>query len=340
MSRMVWIEDPRRPKSTDIIINFGLKFHCLINQWASRNPAKGPEIRIAGIVTATPSILKSLGRSFVPAMMFHYPIVSESFNRNADTRRQNKGEVMITAFIKLVFHLIRLAIILAVLGLIFHAWVLRQGLKAGLSWGLGAPVEIGSVKMDWKNTGFEVRDLEVGNPHHYPPGLLADIPLAIVSVDITKIPEGVLRLKAVGLSLRELVVTHIPGKGLNVMELKALKREKTSGRLDAGSGSSRKRIGSKTPRVMIDEFIVSVGTITFVESVGTIQKEKRIKAGIQGQTFYDLAGPEDMAYVVVTLALKKSGYGFSANALSGFSGEEQSSGSGSGFLNTLKSIFS
>lgn len=61
---------------------------------------------------------------------------------------------MISALIKLIFNLIRWAVILSVVALIFHTWTIRQVVKHTLSWQLGAPVEIGSVKMDWK-----IRDL-------------------------------------------------------------------------------------------------------------------------------------------------------------------------------------
>lgn len=59
MSRVVWIEEPRRPKSMHIIIHFGLKFHLLMSQFAIKKPASGPEINVVGMVIAIPSILRS-----------------------------------------------------------------------------------------------------------------------------------------------------------------------------------------------------------------------------------------------------------------------------------------
>ncbi len=67
MSRVVWIEEPRRPKSMHIIIQFGLKFHLLMSQLAIKKPASGPEINVVGMVIAIPSILRSLKGTVIVA---------------------------------------------------------------------------------------------------------------------------------------------------------------------------------------------------------------------------------------------------------------------------------
>ncbi|MGI6241580.1 MAG: hypothetical protein BWY44_00178 [Candidatus Omnitrophica bacterium ADurb.Bin292] len=225
---------------------------------------------------------------------------------------------MISALIKLIFNLIRWAVILSVVALIFHTWTIRQVVKHTLSWQLGAPVEIGSVKMDWKNTGFELHGLEIGNPYHYGSGLMADIPLVIVSLDATKIPAGVFRFRTVGLYLRKLNIIHSPGNGFNVMELKTIKKQ---------SPSVHKNIAAADPehlkdnaQVVIDEFIISIGDIALVEALTGLQKEKHIKANIQGQTFHNVSVPQDLVYVTVMLAMKKIGYNFAEDQLRQFLG--------------------
>ncbi len=226
---------------------------------------------------------------------------------------------MISILIKLIFNLMRWAVILSVVALIFHTWTIRQVVKHTLSWQLGSPVEISSVKMDWKNTGFEIHGLEIGNPYHYGSGLMADIPLVIVSLDTTKIPAGIFRFRTVGLYLRNLNVIHSPRNGFNVMELKTIKKQSSSvpENIDAADSEHLSKVNA---RVMIDEFIISIGDITLVEALTGLQKEKHIKVNVQGQTFYNLSVPQDLVYVTVMLAMKKIGYNFAEDQVLQFLG--------------------
>ena len=131
---------------------------------------------------------------------------------------------MFKGLFKLIFGLIRLAFFLIIFIVIFHTWVIKQAITFSLSHQLGADVSIRSVKMDWKNTGFEVQGLEIGNPYSFPRGTLANIPIVIVSVDLPGISKGVFRLKTVGINIRELQVMNVSQKGLNVLALKPLQK--------------------------------------------------------------------------------------------------------------------
>ncbi len=216
---------------------------------------------------------------------------------------------MIKGLFKLIFGLIRLAFFLALFVLIFHTWVIKQTVTFFLSYQLGADVSIQSVKMDWKNTGFEIQGLEIGNPYSFPRGTLADIPLVIVSVDLPSIPQGLLRLKALGIDLRELQVMNVSKKGLNLLELKPLQKSN-----EERSSSSREAVQTQikkyTPEVIIDEFIFSIGDISYLDMSGPSLKQNRYRAGIRGATYYNLRGIQDVAAVVVGEALKKMGFGY------------------------------
>ncbi len=216
---------------------------------------------------------------------------------------------MIKGLFKLIFGLIRLAFFLALFVLIFHTWVIKQTVTFFLSYQLGADVSIQSVKMDWKNTGFEIQGLEIGNPYSFPRGTLADIPLVIVSVDLPSIPQGLLRLKALGIDLRELQVMNVSKKGLNLLELKPLQKSN-----EERSSSSREAVQTQikkyTPEVIIDEFIFSIGDISYLDTSGPSLKQNRYRAGIRGATYYNLRGIQDVAAVVVGEALKKMGFGY------------------------------
>ena len=217
---------------------------------------------------------------------------------------------MIKGLFKLVFGLIRLAVLLVILALIFHTWAIKQVLTFSLSYQLGADVSIQNVKMDWKNTGFEVQGLEIGNPYSFPKGILADIPLVIVSVDIPSIPQGILKLKTVGFDLRELQVMNAPKKGLNLLALKPLQRsneESVSSSREAAQTGISKRYA---PKVMIDELIFSIGDISYLDMSGPSLKQNHYHAGIRGATYYDIHGTQDITIIVVTEALKKMGFGY------------------------------
>lgn len=215
---------------------------------------------------------------------------------------------MFKGFFKLVFGLIRLAFFVALFAAIFHTWVIKQVITFSLSHQLGADVSIQSVKMDWKNTGFEVQGLEIGNPYSFPRGILADIPLVIVSVDLPGIPRGILRFKTLGFDLRELQVMNVSQKGLNLLALKSLQKSNEE-RSSSSREAVRTQIKKYAPEVMIDELIFSIGEINYLDSSGSSLKQKRYRIGIRGATYYNLRGTQDVVAIVVGEALKKIGFG-------------------------------
>ncbi len=247
---------------------------------------------------------------------------------------------MIKGLFKFVFGLIRLTFFLVILMAIFHTWVIKQAITFSLSYELGADVSIQNVKMDWKNTGFEVQGLEIGNPYSFPKGTLANIPLAIVSVDLPGIFEGVLRFKTVGINLRELQVMNVPQKGLNLLELKPLQKSNED-RSSSSREISRTQIKKYIPEVIIDEFIFSIGEISYLDMSGPSLKQNRYQAGIRGATYYNIRGAQDVTAIVVGEALKKMGLGYLEVQLQKLQGHSSSSGvPKGGFLGQIMAALS
>ena len=215
---------------------------------------------------------------------------------------------MIKGFFQLIFGLIRLTFFLAIFCLIFHTWAIKQALKFGLSYNLGADVSIQEVKMDWKNTGFEVRGLEIGNPSSFPQGTLAKIPLLIVSMDMSGLTQGIIHLKAVGFDLRELQVMNAAQHGLNILDLKPMKKNKEAESSSREADRSSPR--GSAPKVIIDELVFSVGDISYQDMSGSSLRQSRYHAGIRGATYYDLRSVNDVTVIVVSEALKKMGFGY------------------------------
>jgi hypothetical protein len=236
---------------------------------------------------------------------------------------------MIKGLLKLVFGLIRLTFLLIIIILIFHTWAIKQALTFSLSYQLGADVSIQNVKMDWKNTGFEVQGLEIGNPYSFPKGILADVPLVIISVDIPSITQGTIKLKTVGFDLRELQVMNAPKKGLNLLALKPLQRSNEE-RASLSQEAARTGIKRYAPKVMIEELIFSIGDISYLDMSGPSLKQNRYHAGIRGATYYDIRGTEDVTVIVVTEALKKMGFGYLEAQLQKLQGSYTPSGNKQG----------
>jgi hypothetical protein len=216
---------------------------------------------------------------------------------------------MIKGLFKFIFGLIRLAFFLIIFAVIFHTWVIKQAMTLSLSYQLGADVSIRNVKMDWKNTGFEVQGLEIGNPYDFPRGTLANIPLMIVSVDLRGISEGVLRLKVLGVDLRELQVVNVPQKGLSLLGLKPLKKSSEE-RFSFSQGATRAQNKKLISETIIDELIFSIGDISYLDMSGPSLKQNRYRVGIRGATYYDVRGTQDVVSIVVGEALKKMGFGY------------------------------
>lgn len=210
-------------------------------------------------------------------------------------------------FFKLISNVIRLTLILVILAAIFHTWVIKQVIVFSTSYQLGADVSIREIKMDWKNTGFEVHGLEISNPYKFPRGLLADIPLAIVSVDIPALLQGRgFRIKTLGLNLQELLVVNIPPKGLNVLALKPLEElgnEKSFSDTDLLDHST----GKRALQLTMDELIISMGDILYIDMSGPTVQQKRFHVKIQGATYYDIRGAENIVMIIIRETLKRIG---------------------------------
>ncbi len=217
---------------------------------------------------------------------------------------------MIKSIFKLISWVIRLSFLLIIFVAIFHTWVIKQALTFSMSYQLGADISIREVKMDWKNTGFEIRGLEISNPYKFSRGLLADIPLAIVSVDMPSLTQGHgLRLKTLGFNLRELTVINVPPKGLNILALKPFDKSET-GKASPSRKAVERSVEKYAPRLTVDELIFSINDILYVDMSGPTMQQRRFDAGIRGATYYDVGGAEDIVLIVVNEALKKLGFGY------------------------------
>ncbi|HNX67918.1 MAG TPA: hypothetical protein PLL75_00550 [Candidatus Omnitrophota bacterium] len=254
---------------------------------------------------------------------------------------------MIKGLFQLVFGVVRLAFFLVIFLIIFHAWAIKQAIKFSLSYQLAADVAIQEVKMDWKNSGFEVRGLEIGNPYSFPKGVLADIPLTIVSLDVPSLMQGRgLRLKTLGFNIKELQVMNVPQKGLSLLALKPLQGDNEES--EAGSSAKaavKQQMQKFSPRLVIDELIFSLGEITYISMNGPTMQQNRFRAGIRGATYYNIRGTEDIAVIVVGEALKKMGFGYLEAQLQNLQGRSfVSKGQSNNFLNkafsALKSVVS
>ena len=247
---------------------------------------------------------------------------------------------MLKGLFNFVFGFIRLAFFVILFVVIFHTWVIKQALTFTLSYQLGADISIQSVKMDWKNTGFEVQGLEIGNPYNFPRGTLANIPLVIVKMDLPSISQKVLRLKAVGFDLRELQVMNAQQKGLNLLALKPLQRSSEARSASRSQGTVQRQIKKYTPQVMIDELIFSIGDINYLDMSGPSLKQSRYRAEIRGATYYDIRGTEDVTVIVITEALKKMGFGYLESQLQKIQGRYIPSGTKQGsLLSRLMGVF-
>ena len=223
---------------------------------------------------------------------------------------KERGSFMFKGIFKLIFGTIRLIFFLIVFALIFHTWAIKQLLSFSLSYTLGADVYIRDVKMDFKNTGFEVQGIEIGNPYAFPRERMVDIPLLIVSVDVASIPKGKLHLKTVGFNLRELQVMNVPQKGLNVLALKPLQRAKEVEDEPAFPQTRNRREDRDDALFSIDELIFSIGDIAYRDMNSGATRENLFHAGIRGATYYDVRGTDDIVVIVATEALKKMGFGY------------------------------
>lgn len=244
---------------------------------------------------------------------------------------------MIKGFFKFVSGVLRLAFFLSILTIIFHSWVIRQALTFTLRHQLGAGVSIREVKMDWKNAGIEIRDLEIGNPYSFPKGTLANVPLMIISVDLASLLDGVLRLKALGIDLRELEVMNVSRKGLNLLALNTF--QKSNEKQPPSPGVEPQKLKKNQPDLIIDELIFSIGDIRYLDMSGSSLKQNHFRAGIRGATYSNIHGTQEVVTIVAGEVLKQMGFSYLETQLQKLQRGSVSSGTReAGFLSRAMAI--
>lgn len=224
---------------------------------------------------------------------------------------------------KLIGRLINLCVLILVLALVFHNFTAKTVLALGLRLGLGVPAKIESVQIDFLNTWFLFRGIELRNPYGFPDGLMARIPKIFIDVEISSLWERRVHFSTVEVDFEELRVVRLADGRVNLL---------TVGDQDSSKRREREKPSTAPPQFQIDEFVLSLGRATYMDLTGPSPIIKNYNINIREAVYPNIRGAEDVAKIISWETLKRMGLGQVMGAVDEIGRELGLSGKGPGAL--------
>ncbi len=198
---------------------------------------------------------------------------------------------------KLIFGMIKLALLLIVLGLVFHNWTARHVFSAYMRYSLGTPVTIQEARIDFMSSRVLFRDMTMENPADFPSGVMAKIPYLFLDVDLGALLDGKMRFKSIEADISELhLMRHKDGR-INWLSLKGMKN------LGAAEDPASGKVAP------VREFIFTLRRATYRDFGRTIVAAQNFNLYIDKMRFQDLKTVQEIAFIVSRETLSRVGMG-------------------------------
>jgi hypothetical protein len=197
---------------------------------------------------------------------------------------------------KALFGLIKLAILLIVLALIFHNYAARKALAFYLQSALGAPVEIQSAQVDLLGSKAFFRNILIKNSEDFPEGHIAKIPYLLVDLDFAAFSDGRLHFEKIEVDLGDFQILRNADGRVNWLNLKIIQnaQQKPSEAVSPQKGAK------------IDHFIVTLRKGTY-RDLSKSGPPRTIILEMESQDYMNVHTLEDMVMVISWEAMKRMG---------------------------------
>ena len=209
--------------------------------------------------------------------------------------------------ILLILFLLIAAILFAVN--LFGAWALAGVLEQAI----GAPVKAGRLHVRVFSSSLGLYDFKIQNPPGFHEKTLAEIHEISVDYDLSALLKGRIHLKKMRLDFGDMTLEKNTRGKVNLLELGAVKgiTEGFGGREggEAKSGQPAKGAPEKTKKMelLIDETLVNIGKVRYVDSAAQPPLTKEYDLGIHHETFKDITKTASLVKGITFLILRKVG---------------------------------
>lgn len=201
-------------------------------------------------------------------------------------------------------YLIGLVVVLGVCAAAGAAWLQRGGveklMKTYLEQELGTEVRFESLAVDWRNTQFHIKNLEIANPSGFPEGSTMIISNLFADIEIRGLLEWQFTVEDLEIDVREVRALDLGGQGLNLHGLQIFE---TPAPAVAEKTGARKRF----PHLVVLKLVVRMNHMTVTDLKNERPSQRSVQFESGEAVFENLNGFDEIGRTVVWLALKNGG---------------------------------
>lgn len=199
-----------------------------------------------------------------------------------------------------------------VLAFVFFGKVIFAG---ALQSALGAPVKVGGLRVGLSEIGID--NLVIGSPRGFQEKKMAVIPEVSMQYDSKAVLGGKIHLKKIILRMAEATVEKSSGGKINLLELKPLKKsesETKETKVEPSQAPPKEKPASASPKaskppfsVQIDEVLLDLGKVRYVDSGATPASVKEYSLGVRNESFRNVTNTPELIKQLAFFILKKVG---------------------------------
>lgn len=192
--------------------------------------------------------------------------------------------------------------ILAVILIIYlgRNFLIKTAIQTGVQKALGMKVSIAEFKLDLIPVGkLEIKGLTVYNPPGFQGESLIKIPYIRADFDLAPFLIGKFHFKYLDLNINEVNLIKNRNKELNLNRIQTI--------ASTGSKSPPKSAPNKPTAIRINELILTIDHVNYIDYTGQNPKQRRIRLGIYRERFANLKSVDDIVKVVVVRVVYKAG---------------------------------
>ncbi len=176
---------------------------------------------------------------------------------------------------------------------------------------IGAPVSVGRLHVGIFSSSLALYRLKIKNPEGFHEKTLAEIHEVSIHYNLPDFFRGKVHLENMRLDFGDVTIEKSNGK-VNLLELGAVKGI-TKG---IGSGQEKGKPGKpgeakkgapKGPELQIDEVLVNIGKVHYVEPAAQPPVDKEYDLGIHNESFKNVTKPSSLVKGIAFLILRKVG---------------------------------
>ena len=216
----------------------------------------------------------------------------------------------------------KIALILLIVIVVFFLTknvVIKAVVETGVRLVTGLTLSMEKLDVGIISTKLHIQNLKILNPQSFEEKIMLDMPEILIDYALMDIITGTIHLETMIIHLKEFNVVKNKDGMVNLESLKMAKKEEEEKPTPEPEPTKPKKKG-KAPEFLIDNFILRLGSISFMDYTGKQPKVNSFAFNLDEQ-YKDITRPQLIIGIIVQKALMKASMakitGFKLNDIEG-----------------------